>query len=89
MPSSYVIGEHFERFIHAQVESGRYASINEVVREALRLMEDQESLRELHIADLRHQVEEGMNSGPGIPAEEVFTRLEAKYESMVKQRESA
>lgn len=89
MPFSYVIGEHFERFVHAQVESGRYTSINEVVREALRLMEDQESLRELHIADLRHQVEEGMNSGPGIPAEEVFTRLEAKYESMVKQRESA
>jgi len=89
MPSSYVVGEHFERFIHAQVESGRYTSVSEVVREALRLMEDQESLRELHIANLRSQVEEGMNSGPGIPAEEVFARLEAKYVAMVEQCESA
>ncbi|MDP2786842.1 MAG: type II toxin-antitoxin system ParD family antitoxin [Pseudomonadota bacterium] len=89
MPSSYVVGEHFEHFIHAQVESGRYAGASEVVREALRLMEDQERLRELHIAELRRQVQEGMNSGPGIPAEEVFARLEAKYETMVEQRESA
>lgn len=89
MPSSYVVGDHFERFIRAQVESGRYASVSEGVREALRLMEDQESLRELHTADLRRQVEEGMNSGPGIPAEEVFARLGAKYASMAEQRESA
>ncbi len=89
MPTSYVVGEHFERFIQTQVESGRYVSVSEVVREALRLMEDQESLRELHIADLRRQVEEGMNSGPGLPAEEVFARLEAKYETMVEQRQSA
>jgi antitoxin ParD1/3/4 len=34
MPSSYAIGDHFERFIKQQVEGGRYASASEVVRDA-------------------------------------------------------
>ena len=45
MPSSYAIGGHFEQFIRQQIESGRYASASEVVREALRLLEGRERLR--------------------------------------------
>lgn len=30
MPLSYAVGEHFERFIKAQIETGRYASASEV-----------------------------------------------------------
>ena len=36
------LGKHFEEFIRKQVESGRYANASEVVREALRLYEDNE-----------------------------------------------
>jgi antitoxin ParD1/3/4 len=39
MPSSYAIGSHFERFVKKQVDSGRYSSASEVVRDALRLLE--------------------------------------------------
>ena len=42
MPSSYAIGDHFEQFIKTQLESGRYSSASEVVRDALRLMEERE-----------------------------------------------
>jgi antitoxin ParD1/3/4 len=79
MPSSYAIGSYFERFLKKQIESGRYRSASEVVRDALRLLEEQEKLREAQIKNLREKVQEGINSGPGVPAEEVFSRLEAKY----------
>jgi antitoxin ParD1/3/4 len=79
MPSSYAIGSHFERFIKQKVESGRYSSASEVVRDALRLLEEREELRETQIKTLRQQLQEGRESGPGIPADKVFDRLEAKY----------
>ena len=44
MPSSYAIGDHFEQFIRKQVDGGRYASASEVVREALRVLEDRERM---------------------------------------------
>lgn len=81
MPSSYAIGDHFEQFIRHQVESGRYASASEVVREALRTLESRERLREIEIEEYRPKIREGIES-PGQPAEDVFARLEAKYQAM-------
>lgn len=61
MPSSYTLGERFERFVAALVESGRYSSASEVVRAGLRLLEDQESLRELKLAELRRDIQAGID----------------------------
>ena len=85
MPSSYVIGEHFERFVAQLIESGRYNSASEVIRDGLRLLEDEEKIREIHEAEIRTAIQEGINSGPGIPAEEVFDMLEKRYLAMTKQ----
>jgi antitoxin ParD1/3/4 len=82
MPPSYAIGDHFEQFIKAQLESGRYSSASEVVRDALRLMEEREQLRQIQLEQLRQQIRVGIDSGPSIPAEEVFDRLSAKYQAM-------
>lgn len=79
MPSSYAVGEHFEEFIKQKVKSGRYSSASEVIRDALRLLEEREELREIQIKVLRQQIQDGKESGPGIPADQVFDRLEAKY----------
>lgn len=79
MPSSYAIGPYFEHFVKKQVESGRYTSASEVVREALRLLEEREELRALQIINLRQEIQAGIDSGPGRPAEEVCNRLEGKY----------
>lgn len=84
MPSSYAIGEHFEQFIKSQLESGRYSSASEIVRDALRLMEEREQLRKIQIDQLRQQIQAGIDSGPSIPAEEVFDRLSAKYKAMAQ-----
>ena len=82
MPSSYAIGKHFETFIKQQIKSGRYRSASEIIRDALRLLEDREKLRKIEIANLSREVQEGRESGEGIPATELFDRLEEKYKKL-------
>ena len=57
--TSFVLGEHFERLINQQVGSGRYASASEVVRDALRVFEQQKTA----IKRLNDAIEEGYASG--------------------------
>jgi antitoxin ParD1/3/4 len=83
MPSSYVIGDHFEKFIRAQIEAGRYSSASEVIRDSLRLLENRERLRQIEVEEYREKIKEGIKSGQGIAADEVFDRLEAKYKTMI------
>lgn len=74
MTASYSVGTRFEEFIRRQVRSGRFASASEVVREGLRLMEEREAEREARLEALRADIASGRESGPGIPAEEVFAQ---------------
>jgi antitoxin ParD1/3/4 len=57
--TSITLGDHFENFITSQVQSGRYGSASEVIRSALRLLENQETKRQT----LRHLLIEGERSG--------------------------
>ena len=86
MPSSYAIGDHFESFIKGQIEQGRYATASEVVRDGLRALEDREQLRAAKLESLRSALQRGANSGPGLPADEVFAtarqRIAAAGQSM-------
>ena len=68
MPSSYVIGDHFEAFIKDQIQQGRYASASEVVRDGLRALEDREKLRAAKLETLRKGIQRGEQSGEGVPA---------------------
>lgn len=71
MPSSYALGEYFEKLMDDLIESGRYNSKSEIVRDGLRAIEVRERLRELKLKDLRDAVQKGMDSGLAIPADEV------------------
>jgi antitoxin ParD1/3/4 len=86
MPSSFALGEHFEKFIKRQVDGGRYASASEVVRDALRLLEEQEEHRLALLEALRLEIKRGLESGRGAPAHEVLDRLERKYRKIAKDR---
>jgi antitoxin ParD1/3/4 len=68
-----------EELIKSKVSSGMYTSASELVREALRLLEERDHIRELRLEALRREIQKGVDSGPGIPADEVFNRLEKKY----------
>jgi antitoxin ParD1/3/4 len=53
-----------EEMVRQKVESGLYGSASEVVREALRLMEEQDRMRAARLDQLRQDVRAGLDSGP-------------------------
>lgn len=55
------LGDDWERFIDDQVRSGRYASADEVVREALKGLQDQDR----KLADVLQQIDRGRRQAEG------------------------
>ncbi|GLR66558.1 addiction module antitoxin [Acidocella aquatica] len=79
------LGQQLEIFVSRLVETGRYGSKSEVLREGVRLIQD----REAQLAALDTVVERALTdseAGKGKPANEVFDRLEAKYRAMAGDR---
>jgi antitoxin ParD1/3/4 len=52
-----------EQLVQAKVQSGRYNSASEVVREALRLMEQKDELRAIQLQELRGRIDRGLAEG--------------------------
>ena len=48
-----------ERLVSQKVENGLYNSASEVVREALRLMQERDELRRIRTVELRNEVKRG------------------------------
>jgi antitoxin ParD1/3/4 len=57
--TSILLGEYFEEFIFNEVSSGRYSSASEVIRTALRLLEEEISKKK----DLNKALAKGERSG--------------------------
>ena len=65
---------HLEELVRNKVKSGMYNSATEVVREALRLMDDRDRVREMRLEDLRKEIQIGVDQidrGELTPAREV------------------
>lgn len=56
-----------EEMVRRKVASGMYASASEVVREALRLLDQHERRRAAELEQLRGDIEEGLASGEPEP----------------------
>jgi len=78
--TSIALGDHFEDFISSTVGTGRYNSASEVIRAALRLLEEQEEKKNI----LTKALIEGEESGfvkdfdPEVLLEELHTNRNLK-----------
>jgi antitoxin ParD1/3/4 len=53
--------KELEEMINQKVQSGLYNSASEVIREGLRLLNEQDQLRQIRIEELRREVQKGMD----------------------------
>jgi antitoxin ParD1/3/4 len=78
-PMNVSLTPKLEKFVSTKVKSGRYNSASEVVREALRLLEDQERIRARRLAGFQTAIDERLASldrGDGLDGHEFFKNLE-------------
>lgn len=61
------LNPHLEELIKGKVESGFYNSASEVMREALRLLEERDQLRALRLEELKREIRKGIESGDPTP----------------------
>jgi antitoxin ParD1/3/4 len=56
-----------EALIAEKIASGRYQSASEVIREALRLLEESERLEAIKLTALQRDIQAGLDSGEPVP----------------------
>lgn len=72
--TSVILGEHFANFIQSKIEQGRYESVSEAVRSALRLLE----IEEAKLDALREKLavgEEQLKNGQWVDGETAFNEM--------------
>ena len=76
-----------EQMVQKKVKTGRYNSASEVMREALRLMDERDQLKNMQKEELRKKIAAGLKSldeGRGVDGEAVFARLEAELDEEIR-----
>jgi antitoxin ParD1/3/4 len=73
------LGEHWNNLIESLLNSGRYASVSEIMRDSLRLLEEKEANSKLQA--LRNALIEGEDSGDAGELSMESIKLEAKKEA--------
>lgn len=82
------LGAHFDDFVRAQLESGRFQNASEVVRAGLRLLEEHEIGHAEAVARARARIQASLDdTRPSVPAEDVFSRLDAAHQARMKAAE--
>ena len=80
-----------ELLVQTKVQSGRYNSASEVVREALRLMEQKDEIRTIQLQGLRERMDKGLaqaERGEGVDGEEYMQGLIADLDSRQSKRKA-
>lgn len=75
------VGERWQRFVEQAVDSGRYGSASEVVREGLRLVEE----REVRLAALRDTIDRAVAEGGELSDADVAAALDAEAEKLASK----
>ena len=80
--------DELRKFVEEKVASGLYHSASEVVREGLRLLAEEDQLREMRLKDVGKKIKAGadqLKQGIGRPGDEVFARLEARIAKLERR----
>jgi antitoxin ParD1/3/4 len=78
-----------ERFVNNKVQAGRYNSASEVVREALRLLEEHEQARAAQLGEFNKELGRrlaALDRGEQVDPDEARSRLQRKSEERRKKR---
>ena len=75
--TSFILGDHFDAFVAAQIEAGRYANATDVIRSGLRLLEEHEQ----RVEALRNALIEGEESGVAGPLDMAKIKRQAREEA--------
>ena len=70
-----------ENYVKEKVSAGMYNSVSEVMREALRLLEERDTLKEMKLAALRQDLQQGIDSldnGEGSPLDMEAIKVKAR-----------
>src|SRR5260370_39868824 len=88
MGTSYSIGKHFEGLIESLIESGRYSTASEVMRDGLRLIEEREERRKAKLEALRAEIQKGFDSGPAedVDISELIKSVKARGRQRLAER---
>lgn len=82
-PMNVSLTPELERLVQDKVQTGRYNSASEVVREALRLMEERDQVK----AEIRKKIADGVESikaGRVIDGEAYFAQVEAELDEEIR-----
>jgi antitoxin ParD1/3/4 len=75
-----------EEMIRQKVDSGMYNSASEVVRDALRLMDEKDRLRAAKLDQLRQEIQEGLSSGPAAAWDREAIKRKGRAKRAAKSR---
>jgi len=78
--------QQLEDLVKQKVQSGEYNCVSEVIVDALWLLHYQDRLNEIMLAELREEIQKGLDSGPAQPFD--FEGIKARgRERLARQRE--
>jgi antitoxin ParD1/3/4 len=80
-----------EQMIQSKVKTGRYNSASEVMREALRLMDERDQLKAMQKEELRKKIAAGLKSledGKSVEGEEFFAKMEAELDEEIRAEDA-
>lgn len=67
-----------EKLVNQKVKTGRYQTASEVVRDALRVLEERDQATALHLSELRKDIQKGLRSGKAEPLDVADLKREAR-----------
>ena len=75
--TSILLGDYFENYVNEKLRTGKYSSVSEIVRTALRLLETEENKSKTLVNELKDGEKSGMVKN--FDRDENLKTLHAKY----------